>query len=74
LIGNFFLSAPPYLNISNGNGINPSIISPSKEFPQPNPSVAYIFGPAMGRKVAKVHLIKAKPAIAEAAYWPPSSI
>jgi hypothetical protein len=74
LIGYFSLRVFPYLNSNAGTGIKATAINPSILFPQPNPIVSYILGPARGSKAPNRERIHVIPAIALAAYCGKESI
>src|SRR4051812_2206092 len=57
-----------------GAGTNAKAMKPKREFPQPRPSVAYILGPASGINAPNKHLMEVRPAIAEAANGPETSM
>jgi hypothetical protein len=62
------LRLSPYFIKNNGIGNNSNAMNPSREFPQPYPSLAYIFGPAIGRTAATIDRKTVLAAMAEAAY------
>jgi hypothetical protein len=67
LIGYFSRMTLPYLNNSAGTGTNAIARNPSRLFPQPNPRVSYIVGPASGSNAPNKHRRAVMPAMAEAA-------
>lgn len=67
LSGNFSLILCPYRLNTIGAGKNANAINPSKEFPQPNPKLANIFGPANGKSAPSNDLVAVSVAFPDAA-------
>lgn len=66
-MANFFRRNSPYRINNHGTGISATAMNPSKLFPQPSPSLAYIGSPASGKKAPRRERTTELAASAEAA-------